>query len=133
MRPLLSGAVSGSLAWVLLLILVRKFGSVAGAFGGSGLLVFLVTGVLGVTGGILYGAIFRRAANDPRGSWLLGICFGFLLWNLNPLIWVPYFGGEALLVGQPALLFLVGHVLWGGLCGVLHPILSRVSARPLPD
>ena len=35
-------------------------------------------------GGVFYGWLFQRAANDPRGG-LLGLAFGFVLWMLVPI------------------------------------------------
>jgi hypothetical protein len=43
----------------------------------------------------------QRAANDPRGGWLFGLAFGFVLWMLVPiplLQWLPH---RPILSGNP--------------------------------
>jgi hypothetical protein len=64
-------------------------------------------------GGVFYGWLFQRAANDPRGGWLFGLAFGFVLWMLVPiplLQWLPH---RPILSGNPALGLLLARLLWG--------------------
>jgi Na+/proline symporter len=76
-------------------------------------------------GGVLYGGLFQRAANDWRGGWLFGLAFGFVLWMLGPiplLQWVP---DRPTLTGDPAIGLLLAQLLWGLVLGVLFPFVHR--------
>src|SRR5918993_1573130 len=94
-RPLLAGALAGVLAAIPALLVLAGFQSLdapARAIGTSAGAAGLAYAGLMLLGGVLYGWLFQRAANDPRGGWLFGLAFGFVLWMLGPvplLQWLP--------------------------------------------
>ena len=64
-------------------------------------------------GGVLYGWLFQRAANDPRGGWLFGLAFGFVLWMLGPVPLLQWLPDQPILRGYPAAGLLLAQLLWG--------------------
>src|SRR5688572_26778037 len=83
-RPMLAGGLTGLLADVPALALLQAFGSVpvlAAALGrdATPAVALLHAGAM-LLGGIGYGLLFQRAANDRAGGWLFGMAYGFLLW-----------------------------------------------------
>jgi hypothetical protein len=82
--------------------------------------------------GALYGALFGRAASDPRGGWLFGISYGFLLWMLGPVGVLQTTLGRPLATGVAAMGILGGNLLSGLVLGLLfRPLqtLVRKSVR----
>lgn len=75
--------------------------------------------------GVLYGAFFRRAANDAHAGWLLGLAYGFLLWVAAPIVVLPLIRGPAMAAGVAASGFLVTFLLWGLIVGVLFPYIHQ--------
>lgn len=128
-RPLLAGALSALVAAPLASAVFVAFGSFqvtadevlrlprAGAA-----LLFLGAFVLA---GVLYGAFFRRAANDRRAGWLLGISYGFLLWIVAPIVTIPLLGAGAMAAGAAATGFLVAFLVWGLTIGLAFPYVHR--------
>ncbi len=76
-------------------------------------------------GGILYGWLFQRAANDPRGGWLFGMAFGFVLWMLGPVPLLQWLPDQPILRGYPATGLLLAQLLWGLAMGVVFPLIHR--------
>jgi hypothetical protein len=85
-------------------------------------------------GGLGYGQLFQRAANDRHGGWLFGMAYGFLLWMvvLVPLLqWLP---PQPLMAGLPAAGLFLGQLLWGLVLGITfpyvhHPLQARLQGR----
>ncbi len=95
---------------------------------GWGVLAAWIT--LATLGGLLYGRVFRRAADDPRGSWLFGICYGFLLWVLGPIVVLQWVLDRVVTPGIPGLGLLGAHLLYGLVLGLLFiPLRQQVQAR----
>jgi hypothetical protein len=128
-RPLLAGALSGLAALVPAAAVFVAFGSFAVAADEVMRLAKPVTaGLLAVAftlAGIVYGAVFRRAANDPGAGWLLGLSYGFLLWVAAPIVVLPLIRGPAMAAGLAATGFLATFLLWGLITGVLFPFVHR--------
>ena len=76
-------------------------------------------------GGVLYGWLFQRAANDPRGGWLFGMAFGFVLWMLGPVPLLQWLPDQPILRGYPAAGLLLAQLLWGLAMGVVFPLIHR--------
>ena len=76
-------------------------------------------------GGILYGWLFQRAANDPRGGWLFGLAFGFVLWMLGPVPLLQWLPDQPILRGYPAAGLLLAQLLWGLALGLVFPPIHR--------
>jgi hypothetical protein len=127
-RPLLAGAVAGLIATGPTLFVLLLFGSLEApvhATGSSFPIAIVACGVLFLIGGILYGGLFRRAANDVQGGWLFGLAFGFVLWMVGPVPLLQWLPDEPILRGYPAAGLLLGQLLWGLSLGVIFPFVHR--------
>ena len=135
-RPLLAGAVSAVVADLPAIAVLLTFGSLGALGRASGIATMLAGLAYGSTmllGGVFYGWLFQRAANDPRGGWLFGLAFGFVLWMLVPiplLQWLPH---RPILSGNPALGLLLAQLLWGLSLGVVFPFVHRRFHSGLED
>jgi hypothetical protein len=76
-------------------------------------------------GGILYGWLFQRAANDIRGGWLFGIAFGFVLWMLGPVPLLQWLPDQPVLRGYPAAGLLLAQLIWGIAVGLVFSLIQR--------
>jgi hypothetical protein len=127
-RPLLAGAAASVVADVPALWVLDAFGSLdalsqaahwpvaAAAVAYMGLML---------PGGVLYGWMFQRAANDARGGWLFGMAFGFVLWMLGPIPLLQWMPERPILTGYPAVGLLLGELLWGLILGIAFPFVHR--------
>ena len=87
-RPLLAGAAAGVLADIpalAVLVAFRSLDAPTQFTGTSPAIIALAFSGLLLIGGLIYGWLFQRAANDPRGGWLFGLSFGFVLWMVGPV------------------------------------------------
>jgi hypothetical protein len=127
-RPLLAGAIAGVLAAAPALPVLIGFQGLdapARAAGASVFAAALAYVGLMLLGGILYGWLFQRAANDPRGGWLFGMAFGFVLWMLGPVPLLQWLPDQPILHGYPAAGLLLAQLLWGLAMGVVFPAVHR--------
>ena len=127
-RPLLAGVVSAVIADLPAIAVLVPFGSLDALGRASGIATVLAGLAYGGTmllGGVLYGWLFQRAANDPRGGWLFGLAFGFVLWMLGPIPLLQWLPDRPILSGNPALGLLLGQLLWGLVLGVVFPFVHR--------
>ena len=127
-RPLIAGAAAGLVAAVPALagmLLFRSLDGPARATGESPLMVAAAYAGLLVLGGLLYGWLFQRAANDVRGGWLLGLSFGFILWMLGPIPLLQWLPDAPILHGYPAAGLLLAQLLWGLTLGLTYPFVQR--------
>jgi hypothetical protein len=125
-RPLLAGAVAGVIATAPALAVLTGFQSLdapARAIGASVFAAALAYAGLMLFGGILYGWLFQRAANDPRGGWLFGLAFGFVLWMLGPVPVLQWLPDQPILRGYPAAGLLLAQLSWGLATGVVLPLI----------
>lgn len=82
--------------------------------------------------GLVYGAAVMAVSTRVGANLGLGVAYGVIIWIVGPLLIMPLMmGGEVFSLNQSAMMSLVGHLVWGGITGVLaalaHPRL--VSAR----
>jgi len=127
-RPLLTGALAGVIATAPALAVLIDFQALdapARATGTSVLAASLAYAGLMLLGGILYGWLFQRAANDPQGGWLFGMAFGFVLWMLGPVPLLQWLPDQPILRGYPATGLLLAQLLWGLALGVVFPPIHR--------
>jgi len=132
-RPYLTGAISGVLAQIPALLILFYSGALESLARGTGksqlLISILSTGVMALAG-ILYAAIFKRAANDFSGGWLFGISYGFLLWVLSPLTLWQLITERPIAVGGAAMGLFGTHVVFGLALGFIFPrVHCRVQRR----
>jgi hypothetical protein len=135
-RPLLAGAISGTLATAPALALLHGLGSLAVEARILGLPIagtILAGWLLMAFAGALYARLLGRAANDPRGGWLFGMAFGFALWAAGAVFILPIAGDGQLPAGSPAIGVFLSLVLWGGGLGGVLPFIHRLLHRRLDD
>jgi hypothetical protein len=127
-RPLLAGAMGGMISALPALAVLIGFRSLDAPAMATGISVFAAgltfTGLM-LLGGVLYGWLFQRAANDPRGGWLFGLAFGFVLWMLGPVPLLQWLPDQPILRGYPAAGLLLAQLLWGLTLGVVFPPIHR--------
>ena len=135
-RPLLTGAIGGLIAGIPSAALLYWSGALAGvakSFGADLWLVLSVDGVLMIFAGILYAAIFKRAANDREGGWLFGISYGFLLWMISPITIWQLAAANPAVVGRPAMGLFAAQLLYGLFLGLLFPRIHALVQMRLSD
>jgi hypothetical protein len=127
-RPRLTGAIAGVIATAPALAVLAGFQALdtpARATGTSVFAASLAYAGLMLFGGILYGWLFQRAANDVRGGWLFGLSFGFVLWMLGPIPLLQWLPEQPILRGYPAAGVLLAQLLWGFAVGLVFPLVHR--------
>lgn len=127
-RPLFAGAIAGGLAAAPALKVLFWFQALDAPARAADTSVFtasLAYAGLMLLGGVLYGSLFQRAANDPRGGWLFGMAFGFVLWMLGPIPLLQWLPDHPILRGYPAVGLLLAQLLWGLALGLVFPLIHR--------
>lgn len=127
-RPLLAGATAGMIAAAPAMAILAGFQALDAPARATGTSVFtasLAYAGLMLLGGVLYGWLFQRAANDPRGGWLFGMAFGFVLWMIGPIPLLQWLPDQPILRGYPAVGLLLAQLLWGLVTGVVFPPIHR--------
>lgn len=127
-RPLLTGVFASLPADIPAIATLNAFGAL-GVLSDAGNIsaahAALAFTALMLIGGLLYGLLFRRAANDQRGGWLFGLAFGFLLWMLEAVPLLQWFPEHPIMSGYPAMGLLLGQLLWGLTLGIAFPLVHR--------
>jgi hypothetical protein len=127
-RPLLAGASAGVIATAPALVVLAGFQTLDAPARITGLSSFTAAiayiGLM-LVGGVLYGSLFQRAANDRRGGWLFGLAFGFVLWMLGPVPLLQWLPEQPIMRGYPAAGLLLALLLWGLSLGVVFPFIHR--------
>jgi hypothetical protein len=135
-RPLLAGAISGTLATAPALALLHALGALAIEARILGLPIagtILAGWLLMAVAGAVYARLLGRAANDPRGGWLFGMAFGFALWAAGAVFILPVAGDGQLPAGPAATGVFLSLVLWGGGLGAALPFIHRLLHRSLDE
>lgn len=135
-RPLLAGVAASLVADIPALWALHAFGSLH-ALGQAAHIPVAAAAVaymgMMLLGGMLYGWLFQRAANDPRGGWLFGMAFGFVLWMLGPIPLLQWAPKQPVLTGYPAVGLLLGELLWGLILGIAFPFVHRPLRTSLDE
>src|SRR5690606_27897184 len=100
-RPVAAGllaGVIGTLAAAPMLWLSHALAAMAQSLRVNAWLIVALGVVYLAIAGAFYGRILMRAANDRRGGWLFGICFGFVLWMLGPIPIVQWYANAPMIV-----------------------------------
>lgn len=129
-RPLLTGAISGLIAFVPYELILDHSGARDAITRGLGLNTWISIGigaVVMILAGMLYAAIFKRAANDRRGGWLFGASFGFLLWVVTPITSWQLLTSRPLAVGLAAMGLFGGHIVFGIILGLSFPLVHSLT------
>lgn len=127
-RPLLAGAITGLLATAPAIALLQVFGSLvveARILGASIAATLIIGAIVMAVAGALYSRLFGRAANDPRGGWLFGMAFGFVIWTAGAVLVLPLVSGGKAPAGHAALGVLLSLIAWGTALGALLPFVHR--------
>lgn len=131
-RPRTVGALAGMVAGIIAIVILQWSRAVAGLADALSLPMWVVPVLyvgLSTLAGALYGAVFKRAASDPRGGWLFGISYGFLLWMLGPVTLLQAALGRPLATGVAAMGILGANLLSGLLLGLLFRPLHTVVRK----
>lgn len=135
-RPILAGAITGFLAALPAAALVWFTGSAmlpARIIGLPSLLLVLLS-IAGLTvAGVIYGAIFMRAANDREGCWLFGLGWGFITWAVGPITLCQWVLRQPVSAGTGASVLLAGHIIWGLILGSLFPLIQSWVALGIDE
>src|SRR5215213_6248366 len=129
-RPILTGAIGGLLGAIASLVVQYLTSALRYEADSVGVSLWLVAAMIAVVcaaGGIIYGAVFKRAANDASGGWLFGISYGFFIWMVGPVTVWQWVVGKPLAVGTPAIGILASHLIYGLLLGGLYPFINRLT------
>jgi hypothetical protein len=135
-RPLLTGAISGLLAFVPYELVLRLSGGRASIAAGFGISVWTSSAMnmtVMVVAGVIYASIFKRAANDCSGGWIFGASYGFLLWMIAPITLWQLLGSRELAVGTAAMGLFGAHVLYGLVLGLVFPWIHFLIQSRLRD
>lgn len=127
-RPYLTGAISGALAGVLALAIKYVSTALASEAANFGFTLWTAVAIditFFVLSGVIYAAIFRRAANDHSGGWLFGSSFGFLIWMLGPVAIWQLTTGTQLAAGRSAIGLFVAQILYGTALGGIYPYIHQ--------
>jgi hypothetical protein len=123
-RPLLTGAISGLIAFVPYELILNYSGAreaIARGIGLNGWVSIGAGALVMIFAGVLYAAVFKRAANDARGGWLFGASYGFLLWIIAPITLWQLVTARPFIVGQAAMGLFGAHVIFGIVLGFVFP------------
>ena len=135
-RPLLTGATTGFLAAVpssLLLYYSGAAENVSAEYSASLWLLFCFYLGLKMLAGMIYAAVFKRAANDRKGGWLFGISYGFLIWMITPVTLWQLVAARPIVVGNAAIGLFAAHLIYGFLLGIGYPHVHRLLQKKLSD
>jgi hypothetical protein len=133
-RPKLTGAISGLIAVFPSTLVRYSSGALENAAQASGVdfrLVIAIDVLVMIISGVIYGEIFKRAANDRHGGWLFGISYGFLLWMLGPVTLWQWIAGRPLVVGFAAMGLFAAQLLYGLTLGIMYPLIHALIQKKL--
>jgi hypothetical protein len=127
-RPLLAGSISGVLATIPAVAILKSFDALrveARILGLSELATVAAGCVVMALAGAAYGRLFGRAANEVRGGWLFGMAFGFALWAAGAVLVLPLASHGMAPAGTAATGVFLSLVAWGAALGAIHPFVHR--------
>jgi hypothetical protein len=128
-RPIWAGAITGFVAEVPAAVMLWWSGALATATEALAIpmsLTVVLHLAAAIIGGAIYGRVFSRAANDPRGGWLFGISYGFLIWMIGPVTILQWSLRRPLVIGTAAMGVLGAHLIYGLALGLLYPGIHRL-------
>jgi hypothetical protein len=123
-RPLVTGAIAGLIAFAPYELILELSGARVSIARGVGIDLWLWLGInvlAMILAGLLYAAVFKRAANDFHGGWLFGASFGFLLWMVTPITLWQLIAAQPIAVGRAAMGLFGAHILYGLTLGLVFP------------
>lgn len=135
-RPLLNGAICGFAAGIpsaAVLYFSGALASVSGIVGFNDWFLLIVHLIFMTLAGMLYAQIFKLAANDRKGGWLFGACFGFLLWVVGPISIWQIVSVSSVATGVAAKGIFGAYILFGLLLGILFPQIHSLIQHKVSD
>jgi hypothetical protein len=133
-RPLNTGLISAVLAFLPYESMMQFTGarvSIARGFGIDIWTSIVINAIVMVAAGLIYAAVFKRAANDRRGGWLFGASFGFVLWTIAPVTVWQVASSRAVAVGTAAMGLFGAHVIFGLALGLVFPWIHLLIQKKL--
>ena len=135
-RPRLTGALSGLLAAIAALLFQYMTAALSHLSDSVGFGIWAMAVVIAcvcTVAGVIYGAVFKRAANDTSGGWLFGISYGFFIWMIGPVTAWRLYAGRPLATGEAAIGILLSHLAYGLVLGAVYPFINRLTEGKLND
>jgi hypothetical protein len=133
-RPMLAGAATGFLAGIPAALMLWWSSALISATQFLAIRMWMTLALHSfatIVAGVIYGRVFSRAANDPRGGWLFGISYGFLLWTVGPATILQWWFGRPLALGVAAIGILAAYLIYGSLLGLLFPLIHHLLQSEL--
>lgn len=133
-RPVSAGALTGFLAEIPAVFMLWWSGGLNSASDSLSLPTWgalVLHSLATIVAGAIYGRVFSRAANDPRGGWLFGISYGFLIWMIGPVTLLQWNLGRPVAVGVAAMGILAAHLIYGLSLGLLFPAIHHLLQSEL--
>jgi uncharacterized membrane protein YagU involved in acid resistance len=124
-RGLLAGAVGGVAGGVLfgaMMTVMGMMGMVAGLVGSESVVVgWLVHLAISVVFGAAYALVLGALTRSYGRGVGLGAIYGVAVWVVGPLLIMPvWMGMPPLMIGEPQVMSLIGHLLFGGVTGLVY-------------
>ena len=123
-RPVLAGLLSGFIA-ALLALAVLYFTD--GLWRLPHRIGFSVTSIIAIhitvatLEGAIYGLVLGRAANAKHSGWLFGLCYGYLLWIIGPVMLFELIFSIPVARYDLGIPMIASHIVYGLALGVLFP------------
>jgi hypothetical protein len=135
-RPYLTGAISGAVAAVPYVSILAFSGTLsrsAANFQAREGMISMIAAATMVPAGVIYAAIFKRAANDRRGGWLFGMSYGFLLWLVGPVTLWQLVTPRPFITGLAAIGLFGAQVTYGLVLGLIFPWIHAPLQQDLSE
>jgi uncharacterized membrane protein YagU involved in acid resistance len=124
------GGVAGGVVFGMMMAMMGMLPMVAGLAGSASPVVgFIVHLVISVVIGVIFGLAVGSRVSSLQSGALWGLANGAVWWILGPIVIMPLMMGMGLQFGAmfttPMLMSLVGHLLYGGVAGLVYAWWAR--------
>ncbi len=124
------GGLVGGLLFGVMMAMMGMLGMVAQVVRSNSALVgFIYHMFNSAVIGALFVPLFGRLSSDKGRGLIFGLAYGVIWWFLGPLILMPLALGMGVMISaegmKMALPSLWGHLVYGGVLGILYPVLAK--------
>ena len=124
------GGLIGGLVFGIMMGMMGMLGMVAKVVRSDSVVVgFIYHMVNSVIIGVLFVPLFGRLASDKGKGLGFGLAYGVIWWFLGPLVLMPLLLGMGIRLSvegmTSALPSLGGHLIYGGILGILYPVFAK--------